>query len=69
MALNVFEKQDVDRSFERTIQMSVVITPSTGVFEVDREVSKFSCSVENVQFFSGFIFLLVAPHVNETEID
>ena len=38
MGLNVFEKHTVDRSFERTGQMCVVITPSTGVFEVDREL-------------------------------
>ncbi|OQV15072.1 DEP domain-containing protein 5 [Hypsibius exemplaris] len=38
MSLNVFEKHTVDRNFERTGQMCVVITPSTGVFEVDREL-------------------------------
>ncbi|XP_055340894.1 GATOR complex protein DEPDC5-like [Paramacrobiotus metropolitanus] len=38
MGLNVFEKHTTDRNFERTGQMCVVITPSTGVFEVDREL-------------------------------
>ena len=38
MSLNVFEKHTTDRNFERTGQMCVVITPSTGVFQVDREL-------------------------------
>ncbi|KAL1140271.1 hypothetical protein AAG570_000203, partial [Ranatra chinensis] len=39
MSLNVFEKHYLDRSFDRTGQLSVVITPGVGVFEVDREVT------------------------------
>ncbi|KAF6203439.1 hypothetical protein GE061_001770 [Apolygus lucorum] len=39
MSLNVFEKHYLDRSFDRTGQLSVVITPSVGVFEVDRELT------------------------------
>lgn len=38
MGLNVFEKHTTDRNFERTGQMSIVITPSTGVLQVDREL-------------------------------
>ncbi|XP_016771452.1 GATOR complex protein DEPDC5 isoform X10 [Apis mellifera] len=39
MSLNVFEKHYLDRSFDRTGQLSVVITPGVGVFEVDRELT------------------------------
>ncbi len=39
MSLNVFEKHYMDRSFDRTGQLSVVITPGVGVFEVDRELT------------------------------
>jgi len=35
----VFEKHYLDRSFDRTGQLSVVITPGVGVFEVDRELT------------------------------
>ncbi|XP_066997885.1 GATOR complex protein Iml1 isoform X2 [Anabrus simplex] len=39
MSLNVFEKHYLDRTFDRTGQLSVVITPGVGVFEVDRELT------------------------------
>ncbi|KAF5306981.1 hypothetical protein FQR65_LT07204 [Abscondita terminalis] len=39
MSLNVFEKHYLDRSFDRTGQLSVVITPGVGIFEVDRELT------------------------------
>ncbi|GLH03982.1 uncharacterized protein GBIM_09784 [Gryllus bimaculatus] len=35
----IFEKHYLDRSFDRTGQLSVVITPGVGVFEVDRELT------------------------------
>ncbi|KAJ9573995.1 hypothetical protein L9F63_008625, partial [Diploptera punctata] len=37
--LHLFEKHYLDRSFDRTGQLSVVITPGVGVFEVDRELT------------------------------
>ncbi|KAB7503203.1 DEP domain-containing protein 5 [Armadillidium nasatum] len=42
ISLNVFEKHYLDRSFERTGQMSVVVTPGVGVFEVDRELTNIT---------------------------
>lgn len=33
---SVFDKHYINRNFDRTGQMSVVITPGVGVFEVDR---------------------------------
>jgi len=39
MSLNVFEKHYMDRNFDRTGQLSIVCTPSGGVFEVDRELT------------------------------
>lgn len=42
ISLNVFEKHYLDRSFERTGQLSVVITPGVGVFEVDRELTNIT---------------------------
>lgn len=39
ISLNVFEKHYLDRTFDRTGQLSVVITPGVGVFEVDRELT------------------------------
>lgn len=35
----VFEKHYLERSFDRTGQLAVVITPGVGVFEVDRELT------------------------------
>lgn len=40
--LTVFEKHYLDRSFDRTGQLSVVITPGVGVFEVDRELTNIT---------------------------
>ncbi|KAH9376771.1 hypothetical protein HPB48_010933 [Haemaphysalis longicornis] len=42
MSLNVFEKHFMDRSFDRTGQLSVVITPGVGVFEVDRDLTNIT---------------------------
>lgn len=42
MSLNVFEKHYMDRSFDRTGHLSVVITPGVGVFEVDRELTNIT---------------------------
>lgn len=38
----VFEKYYLDRSFDRTGQLSVVVTPGVGVFEVDRELTNIT---------------------------
>ncbi|XP_074596917.1 GATOR complex protein Iml1 isoform X2 [Brevipalpus obovatus] len=42
MSLNVFERHYLDRSFDRTGQLSVVISPGVGVFEVDFELSNIT---------------------------
>ncbi|XP_071488216.1 GATOR1 complex protein DEPDC5-like [Diadema antillarum] len=42
MTLNVFDKHFVDRNFERTGQLVVLLTPGAGVFEVDREMCKIT---------------------------
>lgn len=34
----MFDKHYINRNFDRTGQMSVVITPGVGVFEVDRQL-------------------------------
>ncbi|XP_054266200.1 GATOR complex protein Iml1 isoform X3 [Macrosteles quadrilineatus] len=39
ISLNVFEKHFLERSFDRTGQLVVVITPGVGVFNVDRELT------------------------------
>lgn len=36
MALNVFEKYYLDRCFDRTGKLSIVISPGVGIFDVDR---------------------------------
>ena len=38
----VFERHYVDRAFDRLGQMSLVITPGGGVFEVDRELTNMT---------------------------
>lgn len=38
----MFEKHYLDRSFDRTGQVSVVVTPGVGVFEVDRELTNIT---------------------------
>ncbi|XP_077995219.1 GATOR1 complex protein DEPDC5-like [Glandiceps talaboti] len=38
MSLNVFDKHFVNRNFDRTGQLAILITPGAGVFEVDREL-------------------------------
>ncbi|KAL5017610.1 hypothetical protein ScPMuIL_007199 [Solemya velum] len=42
MSLNLFEKYYLDRNFDRTGKVSVVITPGAGVFEVDRELTNIT---------------------------
>ncbi|RWS16531.1 DEP domain-containing protein 5-like protein [Dinothrombium tinctorium] len=42
MSLNVFEKHYMDRSFDRTGQLSVVISPGVGVFEVDFDLTNIT---------------------------
>ncbi|KAL5290697.1 DEPDC5 family protein [Megaselia abdita] len=42
ISLNTFEKHFLDRSFDRTGQLSVVVTPGFGVFEVDRELTNIT---------------------------
>ncbi|XP_070572864.1 GATOR1 complex protein DEPDC5-like isoform X2 [Ptychodera flava] len=38
LSLNVFDKHFINRNFDRTGQMAIVITPGAGVFDVDREL-------------------------------
>nr|XP_006824338.1 PREDICTED: DEP domain-containing protein 5-like [Saccoglossus kowalevskii] len=38
LSLNVFDKHYVNRNFDRTGQLAIVITPGAGVFEVDRDL-------------------------------
>ncbi|KAG8597092.1 hypothetical protein GDO81_002161 [Engystomops pustulosus] len=38
LSFNVFDKHYINRNFDRTGQMSVVITPGVGVFQVDRSL-------------------------------
>jgi len=42
MGLNVFEQYYVDRSFDRTGKLSVVLTPGAGIFEVDRSLANIT---------------------------
>lgn len=42
MSLNVFEKHYFDRSFDRTGQLSVVVSPGVGVFEADFEMTNLT---------------------------
>ncbi|XP_069135041.1 LOW QUALITY PROTEIN: GATOR complex protein Iml1-like [Argopecten irradians] len=42
MSLNLLEKYYVDRNFDRTGKVAVVITPGPGVFEVDRELTNIT---------------------------
>ncbi|KAI8123430.1 DEP domain-containing protein 5 [Lucilia cuprina] len=42
ISLNTFEKHYLDRTFDRTGQLSVVVTPGVGVFEVDRELTNIT---------------------------
>jgi hypothetical protein len=61
MSLNVFEKHYLDRSFDRTGQISVVITPGVGVFEVDRELTNITKQriIDNgkVYFVNRYLFI------------
>lgn len=41
LIISVFVKLYLDRSFDRTGQLSVVITPGVKVFEVDRELTNY----------------------------
>nr|XP_022339565.1 GATOR complex protein DEPDC5-like isoform X4 [Crassostrea virginica] len=42
MSLNLFEGYYIDRNFDRTGKVAVVITPGAGVFEVDRELANIT---------------------------
>lgn len=67
ISLNVFEKHYLDRSFDRTGQLSIVVTPGVGVFEVDRELSNitkqrviyFPCQLYSQCQRSSFFFFLL----------
>ena len=40
--ISVFEGYYMDRNFDRTGKVAVVITPGAGVFEVDRELTNIT---------------------------
>ena len=40
--MTVFEKYYLDRNFDRTGKVAVVITPGPGVFEVDRQLTNIT---------------------------
>lgn len=42
ISLNVFDKHNVDRSFDRTGQLSIVISPGVGVFEVEFDLTNLT---------------------------
>ncbi|XP_022711750.1 GATOR complex protein DEPDC5-like isoform X2 [Varroa jacobsoni] len=42
LSMNVFEKHFTERSFDRTGQLSVVVTPGVGVFEVERDLMELT---------------------------
>jgi len=42
MGLNLFDKYYVDRSFDRTGKLSVVLTPGAGIFKVDRSLANIT---------------------------
>ena len=42
LSSSVFERHYIDRPFDRTGRMSLVITPGNGVFEVNRELTKIT---------------------------
>ncbi|CAF3911665.1 unnamed protein product [Adineta steineri] len=42
LSASVFERHFIDRPFDRLGQMSLVITPGAGVFEVDRELTNMT---------------------------
>lgn len=57
ISLNVFEKHYLDRSFDRTGQLSVVITPGVGVFEVDRELTNITKQRVRTKITNTFSFI------------
>lgn len=61
ISLNVFEKHYLDRSFDRTGQLSVVITPGVGVFEVDRELTNITKQRVTHKFFN---YMIIGLKVN-----
>lgn len=58
MSPSVFDKHYINRNFDRTGQMSVVITPGVGVFEVDRLLMILTKQrmIDNGQLFLQAIF-------------
>lgn len=40
--VTVFERHNLDRSFDRTGQLSVVISPGVGVYEVDLDLTNIT---------------------------
>ena len=42
LALNVFDKYYIDRTFDRTGKQYIVITPGSGVFDVDRQLTNIT---------------------------
>ena len=76
---SVFDKHYINRNFDRTGQMSVVITPGVGVFEVDRllmiltkqrMIDNGECVDTNKMFsylqLMGFFFLFKVNNADDT---
>ena len=42
LSSSVFERHFIDRPFDRTGMMSLVITPGNGIFEVSKELTKIT---------------------------
>jgi len=42
LSMNAFERHHIDRNFERTGQTTILVTPGSGVFEVDREMTSIT---------------------------
>ena len=61
----VFERHYVDRGFDRTGQTTIVVTPGSGVFEVDRELA--SITKQRI-LDSGGCFEFFGSHSNNCNI-
>lgn len=53
---SVFENHYQDRNFDRTGQLSVVITAGAGVYEVDRELNNIT-KQRTIDY--GYLYILV----------